>query len=257
MCGDTLGHSKLEDLRAFLKERKADYIENIHVRFSDGTVMASIPVAALGSHSGQGKTSRRQLTYLRKSILKELNLKIEFLICRGEEEELVEEGLTKILKKKFPDYISETFMSFIEYNMVDVWIDLSCPVPQRPSIVLNNIESETNKFCNFFNYKIVKINWSGTEKDKPSKAVILRCIKIIAPASEAEITSFLDNGGFIVPSTIWLSSQLDYLRKKDYLIRHKEGSYVLTEDALSKVPHSRNRSSSDIERVLALGRKMW
>ncbi len=54
-----------------------------------------------------------------------------------------------------------------------------------------------------------------------------------------------------------LKRMLDKLRKAKMIIRSHSGKYIVTEYALSLIPHGNRRNSSDIQRLLELGKRKW
>jgi len=54
-----------------------------------------------------------------------------------------------------------------------------------------------------------------------------------------------------------LKRELDKLRKSKMIIRSSEGSFSVTELALSIIPHGNFSTSSDVKRLLELGRRKW
>jgi hypothetical protein len=246
----------LEKIRDFLKRRRADYIEDVRVRTSDGTVIASVPEEAIGSRATKHKTSRRQLKYLKKKFEEELGIQIEFVIFRGREQEQFEAGLHRLLKNRFTEIIKDCFVSFPRHDSVEIWLDLTEESLDR-SRILEDIRQTATEYLKLFNVDLAELHWTGLEKELPSRIVILKTVKASAPSSVDVIKGVLENEGFAVPSLSWLEGKLDVLRKRDMLLRQEDGSYVLTETGLRFVPHGAFRSSSDIERALALGRKKW
>jgi len=91
----------------------------------------------------------------------------------------------------------------------------------------------------------------------PSLQMVLRKLKVHAPATIPALMSSMREAGFTVPDSRWLNRCLDRFRKQGLVTKSAEGVFCLTEKALAVVPHGKNRMSSDIERVLALGRRKW
>lgn len=248
-----MGFPKIENIRSFFKKRRANYITDIRIRMSDGTILAYVPSSALGKRAEKGKTSMRQLKYVRKAIQNEFGSNIEFLIYRGQGQKQLESGLFALLKNTFGETISDCYVSFPEAALAEIWLDLSQSDPRN----LASIKLKTIEYLKLFDTKLAQIHWSHIEKEQPSNPVILRAVKTTAPASVTEVQEIMEEKGFGVPSSDWLNGKLDLLRKNGMLIRQENGSYVLTDKGLRLVPHGNFRSSSDIERALALGRRKW
>lgn len=97
----------------------------------------------------------------------------------------------------------------------------------------------------------------GESEDLPANPMILRRLKTHAPVTTERLANELRSMRSMVPSVRWLQGKLDTLRKQGLVTRSSEGAYSLTEGGLSVVPHGKQRSSSDVERALAFGRRRW
>lgn len=257
MFGGNLGLHKLEQVRSFLKRRRANFFVDLRLRPSDGTVLATVPSASIEKRAGKGKTSLRQLQYIRKAIDKELGINLEFLVSMGEELGTLESGLRLLLESRFPNDVADCFISLSRARLVDVWIDLAHPLSVVSSDKMKQLSRAISDYFKLYEMEIGHIDWGGMEKEPPSPVAILRAIKKAAPAPVHTIKRLLEDGGFSIPSASWIERKLDVLRKQNTVLRQENGSYVLTDIGLRSVPHGAYRSSSDIERALALGRKKW
>jgi hypothetical protein len=86
--------------------------------------------------------------------------------------------------------------------------------------------------------------------------LVLREIKTYQPLDyDALLTKLKDLR--VSFEEIDLKRMLDKLRKAKMIIRSHSGRYSVTERALSSIPHGNHRNSSDIQRLLDLGRRKW
>lgn len=243
----------IDSLQDFLKKRRAKYITDIKLRVSDATALVYVSSSAIGKKSGKGKTSIRQLKYLSKAIKKDLRLNTEILIHRGEEQQKFEAGLCALLRDNFGEAVEDCYVSLPEEKFAEIWIDLT----DFSLVNSESLKSKVIEYLELFDKKLRFIHWSGEKKEKPSNPIILRAVKTAAPAEVAEIQKIIEMKGLFVPSSEWLNGKLDLLRKNDMLLRQQDKTYVLTHKGLRLVPHGNFKSSSDIERALALGRRKW
>lgn len=91
----------------------------------------------------------------------------------------------------------------------------------------------------------------------PSLVVVLRTVKTAQPCKIQDIRSALIEKGYPLLREEWIQGKLDLLRKKEVIVRQNDGSYCLSQLGLMVTPHGTYRSSSDVERALALGRAKW
>ena len=88
---------------------------------------------------------------------------------------------------------------------------------------------------------------------KISAKFLLKLIKIEQPISSSKLFQLLSHK--YPAGERQVSHQIDFLRKKGFIIRKKNGDYVLTYEGLKSVPLKMNRNSSDIKRMLELKEK--
>lgn len=95
-------------------------------------------------------------------------------------------------------------------------------------------------------------------KNKPGRLTLLTTIKIGQPIAVEELHRRVIELGFGVDSVKWLSHQLDALRKDGLVLRSAEDSmYRLTQNGISVLPAAKGRTSTDVQRCLALARRRW
>lgn len=246
----------IKDVQNFFADRKAKFIAEVRIRPNDGSLVATISNSSIGEKAIDGKTSWRQLTYIRKAIKEEFNTEIEFIISKSEAHGKLEDGLLGVVEKRLPNVVSLCFLSFPKPEFADVWIELSQPesVTEVSKEMVKGVVEEYLKLTDIEEYTI---HWGLGELSLPTTVAILRAIKVTAPAKLDELEINLIENGFCWPSQTWLKNKLDLFRKKGLLIRQQDGSYVLSQETLAKVPHGNFRTSSDVERALALGRRKW
>jgi hypothetical protein len=229
---------------------------DLTVRPDDGVFLVSIPPEAIATRVGKGKTSRRQLALLKKTIRAKLGIEVEFLVEASTEQRRLEEGLFQILRKRWPHLIEECLLPLREGQIADVWLRLREGALAEAAI-RETIKDTVRTFLSLYQVTLGALNWDSEEKDPPSIAAILRVVKTLSPVNRSVIQDALVGADFLVPSPEWLDHKLDLLRRRGMLLRKEDGAYVLTESGLVLVPHGAYRLSSDIERALALARKKW
>ncbi|MBF0556126.1 MAG: hypothetical protein HQK96_16505 [Nitrospirae bacterium] len=295
----------LVKIEEYLHTRHPTLFKNIHMRATDDIIIATVYDSDIDKKAGKGKTSQRQLNYLKKIIRDRFFADIEFLILEGLHHEKLEAELNAFLMEFFPDNVKTFFLSFFRPQQADAWIEVvgfsessraeatvtlqppqkkaSTMVVKRPphekptqaqknevmkintsgisepsrNEVMKIIENKVRQFLDLYGINLRYVHWSGIEIKPISFIAILRVIKISSPVNESEISAMLTKKGYSLPQPPWLYKKLEILRNRKLVVRNRNGSYALTTMGLGFVPHNRERSSSDIERALALGRKKW
>lgn len=246
----------LKEIQKFLEDRKATFIEEIRLRPSDDSLVATIPSNSLGDKAVEGKTSWRQLTYIKKALKEKFNTDIEFVISKSEAHGKLEDGMFGVLEQKLPGVVQLCFFSFPRPGFADVWLEF-----QQGGLITGEskekIEIVIKDYLKITDVNEYVVHWGLGELSLPTTVAILRAIKIAAPATLEDVEHHLSKNDFSWPSRTWLKNKLDLFRKNGFLLRQHDESYVLTQETLSKIPHGNFRTSSDVERALALGRRKW
>lgn len=247
--------ANIKNLKAYLEAKKITFATELHVRPNSDTVLISVPESAVGKTSAENLTSHRKLTFLKAKIASDLKITVEFLLVRDNIQNQIESGLNALIASKFPKVIKEAFLSFNSDGVYDAWLEL---VEGAESDAESRAEfrSAFEKYLKNFDVKLGVLR-TADEFELPTLTQILRAAKRLAPVKADALFDAVQTLGIKAPSASWIERKLDILRKRKLLIRFMDGSYSLTEAGLSTVPHSKNRSSSDIERALALGRRKW
>jgi hypothetical protein len=252
-----LGFPDIEEIKRYLHARRAAYITNLRVRTTDGLILATVYNTSIAKKAGQGKTSHRQLSYLKKIIQDRFRADIKFVILQGKENFELEAGLNALLREKVSDSFESCFLTISEPQQADAWIEVVGIPSMSLKEIMKKIEHLVRNFLALYEINLSHVHWGGTDNEFISLPAILRAIKIVAPIDEAGLSALLVEKGYSIPPVAWLKKKLDILRKRGMVIRRGDGKYTLSAGGVESVPCGKMRTSSDVERALALGRKKW
>ena len=247
---------EVKRLQDYFEAKKFPFASDILLRPNQPQIVVSIPESVIGEKSSPKTTSRHQLAVLRAQIARQLGLNVEFVFIRDPLQQKIEAGLNALLQTRFSDKVGAAFLSAQANGTYDIWIEQTAE--GVGDFTLSPIVSEALvEYLELVGSKIGTVRVIGAQTKAPSFSVILRSAKRLSPVEADRLRSWLLELGFIVPTSAWLESKLDTLRRRNLLIRLKTGHYVLTESGLAVVPIGKTRHSSDVERALALGRAKW
>jgi predicted transcriptional regulator len=122
--------------------------------------------------------------------------------------------------------------------------------------VRDDVESRVSEFVERIGDYFDSISFSFDKRSSLSRALLLRVIKDLQPIPFDEITSRLLKSN-IAYDVKELKNHLDELRKEGFILWSSDHNYRITEKGLGYVPHGNYRASSDITRLLELGKKKW
>lgn len=251
----TSDSSKIVDLIEFLKTRGIDFVTEVRGNrpppFHYAVFIPSERVSALAK---PGFVSKRQLKNLQSALREHLGIAVEWIEESGSRSSAMEAALLQLLEMKFPGRFREVFISGLKSRPICVWIEPLKDVDDYPSP--EEIRAVVQTFMDLYGLAEFVVD-DGTDTSLPSNSAILRRLKIHAPVVTSDLAGQLAASGATVPDDRWLQRKLDRLRKQGLVHRESNGAYCLTELALKAVPHGRGRTSSDVERALALGRRKW
>lgn len=239
-------------IKNFLAQRRASYVSRVKIRQNDDVVLLTVPVERVGQTSGAGKTSKRQLTYLIKAIREEFGAEVVIVYEQGDEFNQIEAALYAALKRQFGEYIESIALSIESTDSAVAWVE--CQSDERST---EEIEKMVLEFMSLMGMEKVDVHFLYTAAQAPSLVVVLRMVKTVQPCTVEDIRSALIRKGYPFLRDEWVQGKLDLLRKKEVIVRQKDGSYCLSQLGLMVTPHGTSRTSSDVERALALGRAKW
>ena len=240
----------IKRLQDFFEARRFTFVTDVLWRPNQPQIVVSVPETLIGRKASRETTSHRQLAILRNQIKQQLQLDVEFVLIRDPLQQHIEAGLNALLQTRFADQVGAAYLSAQSDGTYDIWIEKTAE--GVGDLALSPLISEAlAEYLKLIGARIGVVRVIGAQTKAPSVPVILRAAKRLAPVEAGDLLESLVELGFIVPSTSWLESKLDTLRRRNLLIRLRTGRYVLSESGLSIVPHGRARHSSDVERALA------
>jgi hypothetical protein len=247
--------SNLTRLREFLADRGIDFISDIQANRTPPVDFAlSIPGDRIAELAGKGQISRRQMKLTQSSVRKELGLQIEWIVTPSRRTSSMEAALLELLEGRYPGAVSAVYISALKIAPVSIWIERNPSDRTRPELA--SLKSVVEQFLKLYGVEAPSV-MDGDSEDYPSNPMIMRKLKVHAPVTTERLAEALRSAGLTISDLRSLQSKLDTLRKQGLLVRSNAGEYCLTELALGVVPHGKSRSSSDVERALALGRRKW
>jgi hypothetical protein len=243
------------DVSGFLRTCGLPFVPVARFNAATNTLILDIPADRVAQSAGAGKTSRRQLAHLRGSL--ERDHKMSVLIAFRSSQQLteIELGLNGLLQRVFPGKVSSFVASFPNDTTADAYVFLGEGVDDALSAAMQELITAHLTDAGF---SALSVHLLRSEKPKPTLAAILRSVKLLAPVKLSDLIRHLDIRGFSCPDERWLAAKLDVVRKRSLVVRSAAGKYALTTEGMAVVPYSKSRTSSDVERMLALARrKEW
>jgi hypothetical protein len=241
----------------YLADKRIGFVAAVRQNPSSETILLVVHEDAISETAAASKTSRRQLTYLKNSIARDLGLDVEIQISKGKAQEDLESGLTALLKHSFPDIVQDCFISSLESGFADVWLAGVSKGTIASDKSRNDLKETISEYLKLFGAKLRHLHFGDEEPNVPTPVAILKLIKVLAPVHLQELEGKLKAANATLPSAAWLRGKLDLLRKQGLILRRQDGQYVVTSSGLAVIPHTKTRTSSDVQRALVLGRRKW
>lgn len=241
----------MNKIEAFLSERRATFVSKVKIRPSDDVILLTVPVENVAQKSGGSKTSKRQLGYLKRAMQEEFGVDVVIIYDQGEAFAQVESVLEEAVKNQFKA-VDSVVLSSESMERAVVWI--SCASRE---IEIDTIEVFINDFLSLMGWSSYEVHFFFPTDEVPPLIMVVRTMKACAPCSLEELQRSLQETGYPSIRSQWLQAKLDLLRKKGVVLRQKNKTYCLSHLGLSVTPHGAYRTSSDVERALALGRAKW
>jgi hypothetical protein len=247
--------SELLLIQQYLSAKGLSYVLPRMQNPSSPVLILEVPRDRLGDKASRDKTSRRQLSFVSKSLEKKHGRRVIVAVRDAEALDDIAASMRAVLKREFHALVSDVYVSFVTSTAAVVWVESKTIIdPQAIEKLRSRAATELAGFgvlCKAFEVVLPQM-------PEPSTVAILRAVKVHAPASLATVNQDLIRRGFSCPSEKWLSYKLDVARKRGLILRDHGGRFLLTAGGLEVVPWSRTASSSDVDRMLSLARrKEW
>ena len=243
----------IDDVKEYLQPKFKDIISDIRLRPSDEMILIYISQEKIASKAYKGAISTRQINSLKKDITKRYSRKVEIILVQNPAQQELESGFFRMLNLKFDDKIVSLYVSFKHDNTVDAFIEASNLNVQLE----NEIAEHFKKILSDSKLSPGNISLLSLVSNLPTLPALMRALKILQPISLSRLTVALQ-ASYSSVTDRWLAHKLDQLRRKGHVIWQKSSStYVITGTGLGIVPAGTKRTSSDVERALALSRKKW
>jgi hypothetical protein len=241
-----------DEIKAHLENANRDYVIDVRIRAYDEAILLYIPRERVAPKVKNGFTSLRQIKNLQKHLGEHFSTAVDVIFVKSESHSDLEAGFFQLLNRRFNDRLKSIYISFSDENMIDSWIE----VQGLDDLLKAKISEYFSELITGADLILGSIQWVGAKINLPSTPALLRLIKILQPVEAGDLAESLKENYDSVDEK-WLTKTLDNLRRKGVLHWQKPGSYTLTAGSLAFVPAGTRRSSSDIDRALALGRRKW
>lgn len=241
-----------DEIKAHLETADRDYVTDVRIRSYDEAILLYIPREKVASKVRKGLTSLRQIENLRKHLIEKFSTSVEILFVNTDSHSDLESGFFQLLNRRFNDRVKSFYISFDNENTINSWIE----VQGLDDSLKSEIKEYYSEILAGTDLILGSIQWVGATINLPKIPAILRLVKTLQPVEVGVLSRALKENYDSV-DVKWLAKTLDNLRRKGVLHWQKPGTYTLTANSLAFVPAGTRRSSSDIDRALALGRRKW
>ena len=201
-----------------------------------------------------GATTPRKIENLKKSLAERFETRVIDSVIQSDKSSSIQSGIESIINEKILPNNYDLSLIFQSAGEILVFLKLKNSIESEAIL---KIEENVKKYFDILKIKKFNIETIKNSKNPPTLTAILRSAKKIAPFLTAEIIKELEARSFDLPSEKWMNKQLDSARKKGLIFRRPDGKYVLTYRGVLLTPTTKNRNSSDVERVLYLANKKW
>lgn len=234
----------------FLKSKNIKYVASCSFIEDEDTLILNIPNDFLSS----GLTTSRKISNLKNSISKKFDTHVIDSVVQSEKSSSINSGITSVINEIIPS--SDYDLSLIIQSAGDFSIFVKFKKVINTDKI-SKIKENLEKYFEILSVKKFNIEFIKVSNNPPTLPAILRSAKKIAPFLLKEIIAELESRSFELPSEKWMNTQLDSIRKRGFIFRRQDGLYALTYRGILVTPVTKNRNSSDVERVLYLASKKW
>ena len=210
--------SEIIRLKEFLAARGIDFVTDIQANRTPPIDFAlSIPGDHIASLSARGQISPRQMKLIQNAAKKEIGLQIEWIVTPSQKTSSMEAALQELLNSRFPESVSAVFFSPLKTAPVSVWLERNPKDESRPELAA--LRAVVEQFLKLYDVTELLV-MDGDTVDSPTNPMIMRRLKVVAPATREQLADALRAAGSTIPDLRWLQSKLDALRKEAPISTH-------------------------------------
>lgn len=248
---------RLNLVREFLLARQVPVVGSPIWSPSGGTVIVTVARDDVGPRAEAGKTSKRQLVAIRRTLLRRHGISVDFVIAPSSRLPEIETELRGVVSAALVDIVPDVLVTEALPGVMNVWVVSARPEGDLTPAARERARDSTSRYLKAHDLLLGEFGFLTTARGSARPVDILKAVKVSQPASDAAIKAQLLEDRISYGSDKALRGQLDILRKRGLIARLRTGSYVITARGLSVVPRRRGGESSDVKRALALGKRRW
>jgi len=240
-----------EGIKKYICDQGFHSFVDFRIREYDESILLYVPFEKVADKVKSGFTSVRQLNNFKNRMSQHFSANVKVMFVKSESHFDLEAGFLQMLNRRYDNCVLSLYISFLDEGSVVIWLE----VRELSELLKADISDYLSELLLGVNLVLSDIQWVFASGDFPTIPAILRVIKVSQPVTLEELSNNLRESYKVDKK--WLLNTLDNLRKKQMLHWQKPGTYTLTGSSLAFVPAGARRSSSDIDRALALARRKW
>ena len=252
MSAENLESSSRKSLRDYLKKYADGRYRNSVVEFLPDTGAHLIFV--------QGDVqpfSERAKTMLGRRVMSDLGLPVQVAQFSGKTDTRSSAALAQVLEPLLGD------------NLIEIGVSTPSPVTAEVIVFVHDLRrtegddlhkraaTKASEFLKPYELRLEKFFFNELADGVPSGFQILRLIYTHAPVDLVALSEALAAEQTPAPSENWLKRQLDSLIRSNKVMWQPPGNYVATSEGIADLPARKGRTSPDIARALAFGKRTW
>lgn len=225
----------------------------VHCTLDGDMVVVTVTGTLHGSSAKNAMRRRQKALHIAKSAARESGLQLSMTFA-------VRDAIFSIQE------LVRTTAAFV-LGSTPVSVEVKVGREGRASVIValaNTVEGATDKLRQSITPLLQRAKLSLGDitivspiREDVSDARLLRATKILAPCDAVAVARRLKEFDEININPDAVHRRLDSLRRNGLLVYLGDRRFALTAAGLASVPSSRRRESSDIERILALGKRKW
>lgn len=252
MSAENLESSSRKALKEYLKKYADGRYRNSVVEFLPDT----------GSHLifVQGNVqpfSEKAKSMLGRRVMSDLGLPVEIAQFSAKTDTRSSAALAQVLEPLLGDNLIEIGVSTPTPNNAEVIVFVHDLRRAESGDLYKRAAAKAAEFLKPYELRLEKFFFNELADGLPSGFQILRLIYTNAPIDFGALSEKLSAEHTPAPSENWLKRQLDSLLRSNKVMWQPPGSYVATSEGIADLPARKGRTSPDIARALAFGKRRW
>jgi len=228
----------------------------------DGNLIVNLQGFAPGTSLSYAARRRRIIKKIVRECAEQLSLRPLVSFNWGDGITRTETMIKALLQSSLGTEPETVSVTVGKSSAVDVYVTFKDPLPEKVSydqqirsLIEAQVKGAGGRMRQGGHVGGLHVSFPGSMEARPTLAELLRSVRVLQPTSIEQLIAYWAHRGTPGLSPALLNSQLDVARQRGLVTQMKGKLFAVTAQGIAANGSTKGRTSPDIERNLALGRR--